>query len=207
MTDNRPDNKKTTKREPLYFTYFTQEDRTDFAFLKLMEGFSSEEDFIDHYGGYDEWPASMREKYKSFVREQQEEVGAITATGKKIQCDDVTLYLDCDDGNHYFSTRYFNNGSIEKAALRSDSRVDFDHIDTAVYAFVNDWKDWNKEFGAAQKTQDKLLALEALRADTSPSTSRQSDSESCQHEDLGSLGYTHGSTVKCPNCGKLAEVW
>jgi hypothetical protein len=29
----------------------------------------------------------------------------------------------------------------------------------------------------------------------------------CQHEDLGSLGYKHGTTVKCPFCGKLAEVW
>lgn len=29
----------------------------------------------------------------------------------------------------------------------------------------------------------------------------------CQHEDLGSLGYTHGTTVVCPFCGQLAEVW
>ncbi len=29
----------------------------------------------------------------------------------------------------------------------------------------------------------------------------------CQHEDLGSLGYTHGTTVKCPHCGNMAEVW
>lgn len=29
----------------------------------------------------------------------------------------------------------------------------------------------------------------------------------CQHEDLGSLGYAHGSTVTCPHCGAQAEVW
>ena len=29
----------------------------------------------------------------------------------------------------------------------------------------------------------------------------------CNHEDLGSLGYKHGETVKCPHCGKMAEVW
>ncbi len=29
----------------------------------------------------------------------------------------------------------------------------------------------------------------------------------CQHEDLGSFGYTHGTTVNCPFCGKVAEVW
>jgi len=29
----------------------------------------------------------------------------------------------------------------------------------------------------------------------------------CGHEDLGSLGYRHGETVECPNCGRMAEVW
>lgn len=29
----------------------------------------------------------------------------------------------------------------------------------------------------------------------------------CEHHDLGSLGYTHGDTVECPFCGKMAEVW
>ncbi len=29
----------------------------------------------------------------------------------------------------------------------------------------------------------------------------------CNHEDLGSLGYTHGEKVKCPHCGELAIVW
>lgn len=29
----------------------------------------------------------------------------------------------------------------------------------------------------------------------------------CDHGDLGSRGYTHGTTVKCPDCGKLATVW
>lgn len=30
---------------------------------------------------------------------------------------------------------------------------------------------------------------------------------SCDHADLGSLGYAHGSIVKCPHCGQRAEVW
>ena len=29
----------------------------------------------------------------------------------------------------------------------------------------------------------------------------------CDHADLGSLGYAHGSIVKCPHCGQRAEVW
>lgn len=37
--------------------------------------------------------------------------------------------------------------------------------------------------------------------------SRREISQHCEHDDLGSLGYTHGSTVRCPHCGELAEVW
>lgn len=29
----------------------------------------------------------------------------------------------------------------------------------------------------------------------------------CEHEDLGSLGYKHGTFVRCPNCGQTVEVW
>ena len=32
-------------------------------------------------------------------------------------------------------------------------------------------------------------------------------SNSCEHGDLGSLGYKHGSIVTCPYCGQRAEVW
>ena len=36
---------------------------------------------------------------------------------------------------------------------------------------------------------------------------KKKEASSCQHEDLGSLGYKHGSIVTCPHCGKKAEVW
>lgn len=29
----------------------------------------------------------------------------------------------------------------------------------------------------------------------------------CEHEDLGSLGFNHGDTVKCPHCGTMCQVW
>ena len=36
---------------------------------------------------------------------------------------------------------------------------------------------------------------------------KQKQEKFCEHSDLGSLGYAHGTTVNCPNCGKKAEVW
>lgn len=38
-------------------------------------------------------------------------------------------------------------------------------------------------------------------------TQRKTKKEYCEHEDLGSLGYTHGTIVTCPHCGQRAEVW
>ena len=35
----------------------------------------------------------------------------------------------------------------------------------------------------------------------------KNNAQNCEHGDLGSLGYVHGSTVVCPYCGKLAVVW
>ena len=32
-------------------------------------------------------------------------------------------------------------------------------------------------------------------------------SSACEHEDLASLGYKHGETVRCPHCGNKAVVW
>ena len=29
----------------------------------------------------------------------------------------------------------------------------------------------------------------------------------CDHSDLGSIGYTHGTTVRCPHCGTMTNVW
>lgn len=31
--------------------------------------------------------------------------------------------------------------------------------------------------------------------------------EKCDHADLGSRGYVHGTWVKCPICGEMCEVW
>ena len=53
------------------------------------------------------------------------------------------------------------------------------------------------------------LAVKTNVAINGEITIRESKSTqvSCGHEDLGSLGYRHGDTVKCPHCGAMAEVW
>ncbi len=50
-----------------------------------------------------------------------------------------------------------------------------------------------------------LMPEKTLR---SSKTSKKTESvRNCEHDDLGSLGYTHGTIVNCPFCGKKAEVW
>jgi len=64
--------------------------------------------------------------------------------------------------------------------------------------------------------KDSFLALVENAEKPSAAVCRKSHAKSienvkkrvaCDHSDLGSLGFAHGSTVKCPHCGSLAQVW
>lgn len=147
-----------------------------------------------------EWPEDFKAKYDATVASCKAKIDSIAKTAQEIAiADDVTVYLDCEDGHHYFSTPYHAYGSIRVASIDKDSP--FDSVDTAVYAFINDYRDWEKEYGDIYRKAETLSRLESLKSPV------KIDYSSCQHEDLGSLGYKHGDTVICPFCGKLAEVW
>ena len=55
----------------------------------------------------------------------------------------------------------------------------------------------------------KIAAKKGIKIDLSCIKIKQSkiNVQHCEHEDLGSLGYTHGETVICPFCGQKAIVW
>ena len=59
---------------------------------------------------------------------------------------------------------------------------------------------------------EKIEASNDKRCQTSHEKSKiaakkRFDNRNCEHEDLGSMGYKHGSIVKCPFCEKMAVVW
>lgn len=76
--------------------------------------------------------------------------------------------------------------------------------------FLNDIKTKRK----LTDKQAKWLMDLARRADVEikgeisikPACSR-TPSADCRHEDLGSMGYVHGTIVPCPHCGQRTEVW
>lgn len=157
---------------------------------------------------FHDWPLSVQTEFNSAVKRKNEQCRQMALTGKKVKCGNVTLYLDCQDGAHYFSTPCFDYGVIYKAALGDDNfDVEFDSVETAVYAFYNDWTDWNDLHGEAKRKREKLLMLEAFRMDNAHNTGQGASSSGCEHQDLGSLGYRHGDVVNCPFCGERAEVW
>lgn len=169
----------------------------------------SHDPLSDDFPCFHNWPLSIQREFDVIVKRQGEQRREIANTGRKIECGSVTLYMDCQDGAHYLSTRYFDHGNLYRATLSDENEVEFDSIDTAIYAFSNDWADWNREYGKAKRKQDELMMLEALRLDSrhgGDDDSAVSDN-GCQHEDLGSLGYKHGDIVDCPFCGERAEVW
>lgn len=59
----------------------------------------------------------------------------------------------------------------------------------------------------AEKVNEKVASNSHAKSVEKAKSRRANISNSCNHDDLGSLGYTHGSNVRCPHCGEVAEVW
>jgi len=116
----------------------------------------------------------------------------------------------------------------KKRAAAKEKRASTASIKTVVENVLNSddsymgssLSDYEKKFLNDIKTKRKLSEKQAswlrsiarkqgveIKGDLSVKASKSSSYVSCQHEDLGSMGYRHGDTVKCPNCGRMAEVW
>ncbi|MFK5893572.1 MAG: hypothetical protein QM504_10160 [Pseudomonadota bacterium] len=148
-----------------------------------------------------EWPKEFKSVYDEILNSGRQKINSIVKTAEQeLVLGHVTLYVSCEDGNHYFSTPYFANGEITLACLDDDSHID--SVDTAVYMFINEYNQWQDKYGKAYEAAVTLSNLEALRQPCSAE-----NDVGCEHEDLGSLGCVHGSMVTCPYCGSLVEVW
>jgi hypothetical protein len=75
----------------------------------------------------------------------------------------------------------------------------------AGYIKKEDEQAFLKLVGEIENSNDKRCVTSHEKAVAKVKT-RKSTAR-CEHEDLASLGYTHGSTVKCPHCGQAAQVW
>ena len=56
-----------------------------------------------------------------------------------------------------------------------------------------------------ESSSDKKCATSHAKAKITAANRRAGTK--CDHADLGSMGYEHGKTVKCPHCGQVAVVW
>ena len=216
------------KTKPRYFEYFTQcadqycdwkwveeedlswidelnqrikterENTTGNTAACSLEELSKDFDSSD-FPDYHEFPEIFREKYDKTLIKSRLLISEIIKSARTVKIEEVTLYVECSDGNHYFSTPHFGDGNVEMAVLGEHS--DFDSIDTAVYAFINDWKNWNDENGQEWRKMELLTFFEALREPVGIIET------GCEHEDLASLGYKHDTVVECPFCKQHAYVW
>lgn len=206
--------------QPKYFSYFNQGesqylnwsllDDVDMTWVDDLNKQRALEDDHDiaskDLGNIDfpsshEWSPHFESKFNEIVSAARETIdGMIKTADEVVTIETMKIYLDCKDGNHYFSTPFFDHGSIRVVAI--DSESDFDSVDTAVYAFINDYNEWREEHGQKHDAMTQLSNLEALRQPVSLDTE-----SGCDHEDLGSLGHRHGDIVECPYCKKMAEVW
>ena len=75
--------------------------------------------------------------------------------------------------------------------------------------FVSDIKNKRKLTERQAKWLKDIAAKKsvAIQGEINIKSRTFSSFRKCEHEGLGSLGYTHGTTVKCPHCGQMAVVW
>lgn len=90
---------------------------------------------------YHNWDKKFREKYDNTVKLADDKIEEIVKTAEIVhKIDDEILYINCKDGNNYFSTHHYAHGDI--ALIKAIDN--FDSIKTAVYAYVNDYKEWKE---------------------------------------------------------------
>jgi len=90
------------------------------------------------------WPKHMQSKHDRLVSDLANHKKEMAKTGKRVECGDLTVFMDCADGNHYFSTWGYNYGSIERAGVNPESLMRFKSTDEAVHAFVKDYQAWDR---------------------------------------------------------------
>jgi len=201
------------KLQPSYFEFFTQAENPYFD-ISWMNEFDmdwvdsvDDDDVSKDFDSIDfplshHWPEEFKAKFQQSVSDSNKKIASlISKADEVVKIDEMTIYLDCPDSHHYFSTPFYANGEIQRAGIDEDSQ--YDSAETAVYIFINEWNNWNEKYGKSYRNACKLSELDALCVKEQSSE----DNNECQHEDLGSLGYVHGETVICPFCGKNAEVW
>lgn len=209
--------KTKTEKKPIYSKYFSQgqSEYLDLSWfesedLSWIEDLGEEEVSIDwksiDFPSYHAWPQSLKDKYDSSLRDCQKKLKEVVKTAEETaEIGKLKIYVECEDGNTYCSTEYWCNGAIAIAEIDDDS--DFDSVETAAYAFINDYNEWYEKNGNG-KRHERNIRLSELEALWNPVEIKDFDSGSgCEHDDLGSFGYTHGSIVICPSCQKRTEVW
>ncbi len=91
-----------------------------------------------------DWSERFVQKHKNAQKISDQKMADIIKTAKQIvKIDSLTIYVSCEDGNHYFSTPDYANGAASIAFI--DDNSEFDSACSAVHAFINAHKEWQEE--------------------------------------------------------------
>ncbi len=133
------------------------------------------------------WPLEFNARYIQYKNSRNAKLKEIIDSAEnKVSVDDVTVYQNCSDGNSYFTTPYYNYGSVELLDIDEDS--EFDSAETAMYAFCNDYAEWDSQYGEKSRALMKISELEALR------------------QPVGDIYTEIGTECECDGCGGFAMI-
>lgn len=119
-------------------------------------------------------------------------------------------YSEIKNENPYVTAKCIYRFKIEKSILKKHYKA------LARMSMLFNHTERNAGFIRKENKQKFLDLLEEIEKSNSKKAAASHEKAAakykkknykCEHEDLGSLGYVHGETVKCPHCGQLAVVW
>lgn len=127
---------------PYYFKYFTIGSTfTDDWKKGLSTAWIDALDDPDDADNYHNWPSDWTEAYEKAVSAYQTAINEIAKSGITHPCGSTILYEVEDE--FFASTPFYAHGAIDRVVINDDSN--FDSAETAFYAFLNDYRDWEKQ--------------------------------------------------------------
>lgn len=206
-----------TEPKPLYFSYLTQSDNPFFDVywgkklaklvldLKWIDELEVEDDCAysrdfesDDFPTFWNWPQGWQDAHREASNSARLAKMAHLKSAEVVNIDGDELYILEDSEEVWFSTSTYANGIVMKMDAVSNDDIEFDSAYTAAYAYMNDYKEWDAQYGSCWKAANILSSADCQFSDKLVGTTQECD---------GCGAYTRivkddGNVSLCAECAK-----
>lgn len=120
----------------------------------------------ENFPPYAFWSAEFIQAYNNEIKKAQDRLKEKALGAEMVyQAEDFTVYAICGENEESFiDYLYMGWRTFSKIVPHEDdgAKYEFDSIQTAVYAFINDHKDWESKWGEQYRLKEKKREYELL---------------------------------------------